>query len=313
MRDDLHSSSESTVALDHRIVKLAVIVNPTAGQMGRRKLDGALQRIAAGGWDPVLRHTTARGDAESFARAAINDADMAGVLVAGGDGTINEVINGMAGGSLPLGLLPFGTANVLANEIGIGSDVGRAAAAIVANRTQSIHLGRCNGRLFSMMAGVGFDAHVVAGIKPPLKRLVGKLAYVESSVRQIIRHRPVRYRVITDGAMGEAASVVIANGHFYAGRYIVAPDAKLDRASFEIGRFTRSTRWDALRYSAGMVLGLLPHMSDLVVTRGRSVQIDAAGDAGQGDPIQADGDIIGHLPARIELAAETLSLFSPGS
>jgi len=290
--------------------RFAVIVNPTAGR--HRRIAGALARLAAGGASVRLVTTAARGDAERLAAEIAAAGEVDAIVAAGGDGTINEVINGMAGGPLPLGILPLGTANVLAWELGIGDRLDAAAAVIAARNTRRIHLGRCNGRYFVMMAGVGLDAHVVATIRPGLKRALGrfglgKLTYVAEGLHQIARLRPARHRVTVDGDTMDAAAAIIANGRFYAGRYVVAPAADLGAPVLQACLFARGGRAAALGYSLAMLRDRLHRRPDLTIRPGTKITIDGPA----GDPIQADGDIIGRLPALIELAPATLDVFAP--
>jgi diacylglycerol kinase (ATP) len=292
--------------------RLALIVNPTAGR--HRRFAGALARLSAGGATVRLLTTAARGDAERLAAEIAEAGKVDGIVAAGGDGTINEVVNGMAGSGLPLGILPLGTANVLAWELGIGDRLADAAAAISARATRRIHLGRCNGRYFIMMAGVGLDAHIVAAIRPGLKRALGrfglgKLTYVAEGLNQIARLRPARYRVTVDGQTSDVAAAIIANGRFYAGRYVVAPAADLGAPVLQACLFARGGRAQAMRYSLAMLLDRLHRSPDLTIAPGTSIAIDGP----VGDPIQADGDIIGRLPAVIELAPTTLELFAPAA
>lgn len=290
--------------------RFALIVNPAAGRHGR--FARALALLSASGLTVKLFPTTARGDAERLAAAAAADGQTEAIIAAGGDGTINEVINGMAGSGLPLGILPLGTANVLAWELGIGDRLADAAAVIAGRATRRIHLGRCNGRYFVMMAGVGVDAHVVAAIRPGLKRALGrvglgKLTYVLEGLHQIIRLKPARYRITVDGAATEVASAIVANGRFYAGRYVVATAADLGAPLLQVCLLARSGRLQAARNSLAMVRHRLHLSPDLTVKPGTAITIDGPA----GDPIQADGDVIGHLPASIELAPTTLDLFVP--
>ncbi|MBV8166705.1 MAG: diacylglycerol kinase family lipid kinase [Alphaproteobacteria bacterium] len=300
MRDD--ARPVPVVAAERR--RLALIFNPTAGRRRRRRFAVALDRLSAGATVRVMP-TEARGDAERFAAQIAADGSADAIVAAGGDGTINEVINGMAGSSLPLGIVPLGTANVLAWELGIGDKPQAAAAAILGGATRAIHLGRCNGRYFSMMAGVGLDAHVVANIQPAVKRALGKLAYVHQGLVQIARLQATRYRVVVDGVAAEAASVIIANGRYYAGRYVVAGAADLGRPELHACLFGRGGRVSAMRYSLAMLVDRLQRLPDLVVQPGARITIDGPA----GEPIQGDGDIIGRLPAAIELAPATLDMF----
>jgi YegS/Rv2252/BmrU family lipid kinase len=292
---------------------LLVIFNPTAGGRRRRRLKAVLQALERLGCRVTLRRTGARGDAEAFARtagAAEPPVDL--VVAAGGDGTINEVINGLACPSAvaappPLALLPIGTANVLANEIGLPGGVDSLAREIAAGRARPIPLARANGRCFAMMAGVGFDAHVVADLDPRLKRWLGKGAYVVESLRQIVRFGFPRYRVTIDGRSFEAASAIVARGRFYGGRFVCAPEARLGAAELHVCLFERGGRLAVPLFGAALVLGLLPRLPGYRVVRGRRVVIEGP----PGDPVQGDGDIIARLPVTVALDDRALALVVP--
>lgn len=288
---------------------LLVIYNPTAG----RRRGGLLARVraalAAAGVAVRTAATEARGDAARLARAS---RDAGTIAVAGGDGTINEAINGLAGGSARLALIPLGTANVLAAELGLPGDAEALARIAAGDTVRAIHLGQAElgdgARRFSMMAGVGFDAHVVAKVPPGLKRATGKLAYGAQMLVEWLRLRPRRYRITADGAAYECASAIVANGRFYAGRYVAAPEASLDRASFELVLFETGGRWAVLRYALALALGRLHAAKGVRIVRARDVSIEGAAASANGEPVHADGDLIGTLPARFTIAPERLSV-----
>jgi YegS/Rv2252/BmrU family lipid kinase len=295
--------------------ELLVIYNPIAG----RRRGGLLARVsaalAAAGVRVTTAATAARGDAARLARAARHAGTVA---VAGGDGTINEAINGLAGGAARLALIPLGTANVLAAELGLPGDAEALAQIAAGNTVRAIHLGeaRVAGgaaqsavRRFSMMAGVGFDAHVVAHVPLGLKRTTGKLAYGWQTLVEWARFRARRYRVTADGVSYDCASAIVAKGHYYAGRYVAAPDASLDRASFELVLFERSGRLAVLRYALALGLGRLHRAKGVRILRVREISIDGEPE----EPVHADGDVIGALPVRFTIAKERLSvLVAPG-
>jgi diacylglycerol kinase family enzyme len=243
-----------------------------------------------------------------MASQAASDGWTDAVVVAGGDGTINEVINGLSGAACPpIALLPMGTANVLAAEIGAaGSPVTLVDDIISAARTPQRHpqicVARANGRRFAMMAGVGFDAHVVAAVCERTKRLAGKAAYVAAFAYTVMRFRRRRYHVLVDGMAYEAASVVIANGHFYGGRFACAPEARTDEAELHVCLFLRGGPISALRYGAALVSGRLQRRDDIRIVRGRRVRVTWA----DGDPVHCDGDIMTHLPLDVEARGETI-------
>lgn len=287
-----------------------VIFNPTAGWRRRRRLDATLRLLEAGGLPCRLAQTSARGDAERLARrAAEAEAPPALVIAAGGDGTINEVANGLIAGTAPppLAILPLGTANVLAAEIGLAATAEAVAAAILGGRRLDIPVARANGRAFLLMAGAGFDAHVVEGVRPGVKRLLGKGAYVLETGRQMLRFGFPRYRVIVDGEAHDAASVIVARGRFYGGHHLAAPAARLDADGFQICLFETGGRLAVLRYGAALLLGTLPGAAGYRIVGGRRIRIDGP----PGDPVQADGDIIARLPVEIALAPRRLGLVVP--
>jgi diacylglycerol kinase family enzyme len=159
-----------------------IIFNPAAGWRRRQRLAPVLAQLGEHGCAFVVRETQAPGDAERFA-AEVDPEAFDLVVVAGGDGTVNETINGLARSGLPLALIPLGTANVLAAEIGLGPDPAAVARCVALGQPRPIALGAAAGRRFILMAGAGFDAHVVAGVSVPMKRWLGKGAYVLSTLR----------------------------------------------------------------------------------------------------------------------------------
>ena len=294
-----------------RAQRLTVIFNPVAGLGRRRRYTETLRHLDALGCRLDVRQTGGPGDAEIFARAAA-EGGCDRVVVAGGDGTINEAVNGLAGAGVPLAILPLGTANVFAAEIGLDLDPRTIAETVAGGPARPVCLGRVReadggSGLFSLMLGAGFDAHVVAGVNLKLKRIAGKGAYVAESLRQLAAFRFPRYRVTVDGTAYEAASVVVAKAHYYGGRYVVAPDARLEQPRFHVCLFERGGPLAAARYALALQMGRLPVLPDYRIVTGTQVRIDGPA----GDPVQADGDVIAHLPVEIEIVPDALSLVMP--
>ena len=291
-------------------MRLLIIYNPAAGQRRRRRFEAVMQALAAQGAAVTLQATTRRGDAEAFAREAVTGG-YDRVVAAGGDGTINEAINGLAGSDTPLAIVPLGTANVLAAEIGLGGRPADIAAAILRGAPRPIALGRITtaqrARRFVMMAGIGFDAQVVAQVNPALKRLTGKFAYVLASLREMLRDPGLVFRVEVDGRVYQAASAIVAKGHFYGGRFVACPDARLEEPALHVCLFGRTGRLHILRYAAALALGRLRHLPDVTVLRAQRIAVSGP----PGEPLQADGDSDGHLPATIDVEDSALRLVFP--
>ncbi|MBI2254572.1 MAG: diacylglycerol kinase family lipid kinase [Proteobacteria bacterium] len=293
--------------------RIAIIFNPIAGRRRRLTLEDVCDRLTARGWAIDLRPTGARGDAERMAREIADlprESRPDLLAVAGGDGTIGEAINGLSRSAtgLPIAIIPMGTANVLAAEIGLAVNADAIAAAIDARRSRAIYIGRANERAFTLMAGVGVDAHVVADLDIALKRRIGKGAYVWGAIKQLFRFGFPTYQVRIDGAPPiNAASVIVAKGRFYGGRHVVAPKARLADPTFQICLFERRGTFHMLRYALALGLGRLPNARGYSILEGCEITITGP----DGDPIQGDGDVLGHLPARIAIAPLPVQLIVP--
>ena len=296
-----------------------LILNPTAGRRRRGLVDAVARRVRELGWTVDLVETAAAGDARRIAETC-DAARYAVIAVAGGDGTINEVVNGLAsrGEAGPaLGIVPLGTANVLAHELGLGFSASALAQTLTAGREILMQPGEASGagktRQFSLMAGAGFDAKVVAGVSAPLKRRLGRAAYVWRSLVEARRYRPVRYAVEIDGVCHEAASVIVTHGRLYAGPYIVAPDAALGLPLLHVCLFERWGRSQTLRFGLALLLGRLPRTAGYRVIAGHDIRVSVLSDAGEQrrQPVQIDGDDALTLPVSIALAAGAVRLLRP--
>ena len=288
--------------------RIVIILNPLAGSRRQGRLRAVIARLRQNGAEVRVETTTAVGDATRFAQQ-INPNDCDVVVAAGGDGTINEVANGLVGSALPLAIIPLGTANVLAAEIGLAADAASLARTILDGPAVQIHPGVANGRHFLLMAGVGFDAEVVAAVTARLKRWLGKSAYVMQSLSLLLRYDYPRFRLTIDGRGYDACSAIVAKGRFYAGRHICAPDGGLAKPRFEVCIFKRSGPLAVVRYGAALLFGRLPYHPDVLLVSGRDIRVEGPSTA----RVQGDGDPFGTLPLSIGLAPRTLSLVTPAA
>jgi YegS/Rv2252/BmrU family lipid kinase len=285
---------------------VVAIYNPVAGRGRRQRFDATMRELGLQGFDVVARETAKRGDAEDFARAASQDA-AAIVIAAGGDGTVNEVVNGLAGGLAALAVLPLGTTNVLAAEIGMPSDPAGFARILASRSPRPVWPGEIAGRRFSLMVSVGFDAHVVATLDEALKRRLGKAAYVVTALRHLARHRPMVYGITIDGRDYQAGAAIVAKGRFYGGRFVVAPAARIAAPEFHVCMMSGASKLDVVRYTLALAAGNLPSLPDVRIVAGREVAIHGA----NGEPVQGDGDVLGRLPVTVRIASTPLSLVMP--
>jgi len=310
---------------------ILLIRNPIAGRRRRGLVEAVMRCVRDAGWTIDLVDTEAAGDARRIAESC-DGARYAVIAVAGGDGTINEVVNGLARRSAAspalapaLAIVPLGTANVLAQELGLDFRAAALARTMMTGRALLMHPGEASSgasggasdgaasRCFSLMAGAGFDAKVVAGVSAPLKRRLGKAAYVWRSLVEARRYRPVRYAVEIDGARFEAASVIVTHSRLYAGPYVVAPKAALGEPLLHVCLFERWGRSQTLRFGLALLLGRLAHTGGYRVVAGRDVSISVLSDAGERrlQPVQIDGDDALTLPVSINVAAGTVRLLRP--
>ncbi|WPZ35607.1 diacylglycerol kinase family protein [Thalassobaculum sp. OXR-137] len=293
-----------------RTVRRALIIfNRNAGG-GRKvaRLDETVTRLTEAGVEVEIHLTSFAGDAEQTAHAARflgSGPDV--VICAGGDGTLNEVVNGLAGGDTPLALLPIGTANVLAAEIGLATDIDTVVDTIFHGRPVPVHLGMANGRYFTLMTGVGLDAEVVASVDRKLKRKTGKLAYGLATLKRWSVYRDHHFRVTVDGMEHRAAGVIVANGHYYGGRFVCAENARITEPGLHVCLFQKPGRWQAIYYMMALFGGFLDRLNTYKVIPGRDIHIADDRDG----PVQGDGDIITQLPLTIGVAPETVRILMP--
>lgn len=287
---------------------MLIIFNPVAGRRRTTSLWHVLDMLVENGVKVEVAETQYAGHATQLAeQAARNGAVM--VVAAGGDGTIAEVANGLLGSRTALGVIPLGTANVLAKEYGLSTSPRGIASALAYRRCKTLWPGVAQmpgGRhVFVQMLGLGFDGAVVKGVHPGLKRAVGKGAYVWQSLWESVAYDFPPVRLCVDGVAQQAASVVVSKGRLYGGPYTLAPQAQPSAPGFQVVLFEKPGTWPALLAGAALPLGLLPHCPGVRVISGSHVEFMALGTE---ICTQADGDSLASTPKAIISAETPLSL-----
>jgi YegS/Rv2252/BmrU family lipid kinase len=293
-----------------------LIGNPAAGRNALKKINEAAAIIKNKGHDVQMLLTKKRGDAESFAREIAvtqplnpNPKNLSLIIAAGGDGTYNEVINGIACTNIPMAILPLGTTNVLAKELNIPDDIEKAVDIALNGKIHTVCLGKINStppspltRHFLLMAGIGYDAETVYGIKKGLKKYSGKGAYILSGLKTLLRWAPDKLTFTMDGKSYEGYSAIICNAAKYAGNFNVAPDADITEPNLRVFIMRSRKRLDIIRYVSGIIIKR--HLGFKDITYLKAERIDIRGNA----HIQIDGDYLGLTPAKIEVIPDALRL-----
>lgn len=292
--------------------RAVLIQNPTAGQGGwQEQIEAALRTFREAGWEIDLRETTGPGDASSFAQEAVA-AGLDIVVVAGGDGTVNEALQGLAEQTTTaLAVLPGGTVNVWATELGVTDDQEDIAARIVAGRRRRIDVGRVNGRYFLMMASAGFDAETSALVSdtPELKqvkRRVGPLAYALAAIQTLRTFRGQQLLLEVDGESlrRQALMVIVGNTRLYGGIAQITYQAHADDGFLDLCVLTGQGPLDLARRFVAVLLRRQRQDPDIYYRKVHRVTITAP----QPLHVQADGEGIGETPATLEVLPAALEV-----
>jgi YegS/Rv2252/BmrU family lipid kinase len=293
--------------------KAILISNPKTGRYAARRpaqLDSLGKYLRTHGVEVDMITTKGPGDATSIAAQAATDG-FSEVIVAGGDGTINEALQGLVGTKVRLGILPRGTGNVLARELALPLNLKGATEVIARGRTRKVHLGcamdETSGerRYFFLMAGIGLDAEVVSRVPPGLKKRLGRAALWYTGFARLADWNPVPFDVQINDETYSATFVTIGKAARYGSDLCVTPRARIDEPEFQICLVDSQSR---LRYLRLLSQAMRGGMRDdtggirfLHATRARGVGQAA---------VQVDGELIGKLPMSFEIAPESIEVIA---
>lgn len=297
--------------------RAVIIYNPSSGFV--RKKSGYVatmvelleQRGIHGEPFPTVRPGDAGAHSRESAAAGVEL-----VISHGGDGTVNEVVQGMAGGNAALAVWSGGTANVIAKDLGLPSDMTQLADIIAAGNTKRISLGRMTdpsrpnsqtGRYFVMMAGIGLDASVCREVNPGLKRLSGKFAFGISAMRHVKTWKGLPFMLTVGRDRCETAFAVVANGRGYGAPVCLAPDARLEDPFFQV--FVAPKHVRNLSYLSDFLtlLRTSPEKVGSQLLEGRHVEAESEGTVW----VHLDGEVAGKLPAHFDIVPGALSVIVP--
>lgn len=301
-----------------------LIYNPTSGRRRHRRfaeIEQAVRLLKDAGIATELAPTRGPLGAKAIAQQAVQQ--RRGMVIAcGGDGTINEIVNGLAGSQVPMALLPAGTANILAKELRIPWDIPHASRLIPGSEVRRIALGIAipldgshspqlprEGRYFLSVAGAGPDGAIVNAVDAKLKKSAGVLAYWAEGARQLIRYKFPEMLVRSAGQERRASLIVVGRTVNYGGPFKITTGANLFEDSFEF--LTQSSR-SRFRYIAclpALWLGKVRSMEGIAAWKSDSAVCESV--STQPVYAQADGEPIGPLPVEFKIVADALSLVVP--
>lgn len=291
-------------------MRTLIVFNPTAGHAGQleAELEAAAQVWREQGWTVDLQPTNGPGDGRCLARqAAANGYEL--VVAAGGDGTINEVVNGLVGSQTMLATLPLGTMNVWARELGLPLQPRAAAQTMLAWSPRTIDLGRAGDRYFLLMAGIGFDAAITANVRPAEKRRFGALAYVARGIEEVMRIRGTRARIVLDGRPIKARvlMIVVGNSQLYGGLVKITHRASIDDGLLDVCVIKGDNGINAIGHLIAILRRRFSLNPDIAYYRVHTVEVITRPPL----PVQVDGDPIGTTPMRFSVAPAALRALLP--
>ena len=287
--------------------KILIIANPTAGGFREAVLERIAGQLRDDGRSVELHLTRRAGEIGEICSDPKLAVDI--VVVAGGDGSINEALTGFDAIVAPpaLAVVPFGTANVLACELGLPRRPEAIARMILRRRTRPLHYGMANGRPFVLMASCGFDAEVVHAVPRTLKRRLGKAAYVLSALKLVVGRPRRDITVDCNGESLRCRLAVVANSSHYGGPFVLCPQAASTREGLHLIALLNDSFPALVRVGIALLRGRLAQARDVVM---RPVT-HAVLRADEAVAAQIDGDPFGTTPVEIAPASRTLTIVVP--
>jgi diacylglycerol kinase (ATP) len=283
-----------------------VIYNPVAGPKVVNRLEQVRSFLSAGGLPFRIRETAAPGEAVVMAREAAQ-AGADAVVAVGGDGTMNEVADGLAGSATRLAFVPHGTGNVFAREFSLPASVEGCLDLLSSGKTIAVRMAKANERRFVLLASAGFDAEVVERMNPRQKNLLGIGAYVLCGARHILRPQPTLWLDFPDRERVEAQAVIVVRGKKYGGNVTIAPGGDIAGETFHVIALLRKGRWSIAKFALDALRGVHTASRHVLVRESPSLFVRCAIPSA----CQVDGEYLGSLPVRFAVTDDLLRIVVP--
>jgi YegS/Rv2252/BmrU family lipid kinase len=288
--------------------KILLIGNPIAGRgKSSRLIHQCVLELRQRGYRIETFFTRSAGDANRRARCI--EPEFSTLIVAGGDGTLNEVLNGLPDPSgIPIALLPTGTANILAHDLALPNRPEAVAQAIEQGGVQWLDMGLVGGHRFLMLVSAGIDAMVTEAVRRRRGQSFGYAGYVLPVLRVLLRYRVPQLRVTVDEqASFRGAFVIVSNTRNYGGIFTFADRARCDSGHFDVCIFPKGTVLGLSTYYLAALRGRVSRRTEVNYLTGRRIRIESK----EPVPVQVDGDAFGTTPVCVELMPSAVPVFVP--
>ena len=282
-----------------------VILNPTAGSPEHVRSWQERAKSLAG--DCPIRVTSHSGEAEALARRAVEEG-FARIVAAGGDGTVSQVANGLAGSNAILGVLPMGSVNVFAMELGLPlHNLQRCWDIIEDTNLRLVDMPSANNKYFVQLAGVGLDAQVVKETSLAFKRSFGPLSYLISAAQIAARQPPKLFIESEHTSLEEGSFVLVGNGRLYGGPFPFFKQAVIDDGLFDVVVFKRLGYLEIIRYLQDVVFSADIKVPEIEYFQTRQLRITSEQDV----PVELDGELAGNCPVDFRIRKRALRVLAP--
>jgi len=287
------------------VTDIVVILNPTAGNLDTiRDWQERVESIARG---CPIRITSHAGEAEALARRAVEEG-FGRIVAGGGDGTVNHVANGIAGSNAALGILPMGTVNVFAMELGLPSDdLALCWDIIEAGKMRLVDLPSANGKCFVQLGGIGLDAQAVKETTLAFKRSLGPLSYLISAAHIAARQAPKLFIESENASVREGSFVLVGNGRLYGGPFPFFKQAIIDDGLLDVVVFKRLGYLEIIKYLHDVVFSSDIRVPEIEYFQTRHLRVSSEQDV----PLELDGELAGNCPVEFQMHEKALRVLAP--
>lgn len=283
-----------------------LITNPFSHRgLSEKEIAKVVVPLTTSGAHVEIVRTRGPGDGERAVRE--RKKDYSAIIAAGGDGTINEIVNGLAGARIPIGVIPRGTGNVLAHELDIPRRLHRAVETILRGKELTLDAGMAGERRFILMASAGYDAQVVAEAHRKRSHRFGYLSFLVPMLRVFLKGSFPEIAVNLHGSEMICRHVVIANVPGYGGPFRPAPYAIYNDGELDVVMYLKAGRWNMIRYGLLALCGSRAARDDIIRMRCERLKISSR------EPIwlQVDGDPVGELPCTLRVLHDSVRVIVP--